>query len=54
MVFDITVITYVGDDSWVEQALLDAKACLMSEGLPEANAECDYCNYRSAAKEVEK
>ena len=48
------MIPYVGDDRWVEKALLDAKACLMSDSLPEADKECDYCNYRGAVREVEK
>ncbi len=47
--FDIKVIPYTGDDSWIEKALKDIKECLMSDKIPEMNADCDYCNYRKNA-----
>lgn len=50
--FDIRVIPYVGDDSWVEQALLDAKKCLMSSKIPKINPDCDYCQYVKAINET--
>ncbi len=53
LVFDITLVPHVGDDSWVEQQIIDAKKCLMSETLPESNTDCDYCRYRKAVKEIE-
>lgn len=52
--FDIRVIPYKGDDSWVEKAVIDAKKCLMSSKIPKPSAECDYCNYIMSVKEVEK
>lgn len=52
--FDIKLIPYKGDPSWVEQTLLDAKACLDAEKLPRAGAACDYCTYRRATQEVLK
>lgn len=52
--FDIKVIPYEGDDSWIEQTLLDIKACLMSGSIPSAAHDCDYCRYRDAVCEVEK
>lgn len=51
--FDIKIIPYTGDDSWVEQALLDAKACLLSDTLPTPAPSCDYCAYRAAARKIE-
>jgi CRISPR/Cas system-associated exonuclease Cas4 (RecB family) len=50
--FDIKIIPYEGDDSWVEQALLDARKVLESEKLPQANPDCDFCNYRKATQDV--
>ncbi|MBI4128718.1 MAG: PD-(D/E)XK nuclease family protein [Parcubacteria group bacterium] len=50
--FDVTIIPYEGDDRWVEGVLHDARACLMSDTLPEIGKECDYCQYRKAAQEV--
>jgi hypothetical protein len=51
--FNIKIIPYEArDDAWIEEALLAAKRCLDSAALPKANAECDYCNYRRAAREA--
>ena len=44
--FELTLVPYKGDDSWVEQTLLDIKKTLDSESLPAASPECDYCLYR--------
>jgi hypothetical protein len=52
--FDIKIIPYAGNDSWVEKAVLDAHRCLSSDRIPESSPDCDYCNYRKAAGEVEK
>lgn len=46
--FDVKVIPYEGDDTWVDQAIVDAHACLVSDTLPPANDECDYCTYIAA------
>ncbi len=51
--FDIKIIPYVGDDSWVEKTVIDAIECLKGDGLPESGEDCDYCAYRKAAKEME-
>src|SRR3990167_5707215 len=32
--FDIDIIPYTGDDSWIEKALTDIRACLNNEKLP--------------------
>ena len=50
--FDVKIIPYEGDDSWVGQALLDAKKCLDSDSLPPATKECDYCLYRKSVQNV--
>lgn len=47
--FDVKIIPYEGDDSWVEQTIKDIHKCLMSEKLPEADSDCDYCAYRIVA-----
>lgn len=52
--FDIKIIPYEGDDSWVEQTLGDIKTCLMSETLPVPDPDCDFCRYRQAANKFEK
>ena len=51
--FDIDLLPYTGDDSWVEGILYEIKKCLDGE-MPDADPECDYCNYRKAVSGVEK
>lgn len=51
--FDVDVIPYTGDDSWVEKTLPQAKATLENDTIPEASAECEYCNYRRAARDTQ-
>ena len=51
--FKIKLIPYEGNDSWVEQAILDLRKCLMADKVPASHPDCDYCNYRQAAKIVE-
>ena len=51
--FTIKLIPHKGDDSWVEETILEAYACLAQDKLPQANPDCDYCSYRKAAQEVE-
>ncbi len=48
--FDVKLIEYVGDDSWVEGAIAAAIQCLKGGQLPPYGADCDYCRYRQAAR----
>lgn len=43
--FDIKIIPYTGDDSWVEQTILDAIDCLKADELPQSGVDCDLCKY---------
>jgi CRISPR/Cas system-associated exonuclease Cas4 (RecB family) len=52
--FDIKIIPYKGDDSWVEDTVKEAIACLNSDKLPESGVDCDFCKYRKAARKFEK
>ena len=51
--FGVELIPYQGDDSWVESSIIEAKNILLSDGLPEANSECEYCSYRQKARQNE-
>jgi len=51
--FDVTLIPYKGNDSWLEKALKDAHKCLNSDKIPKAGAECDYCSYVKAVNSKE-
>lgn len=50
--FDVTLLPYSGNDSWVETAILEAHQCLSTRVLPEANFDCDFCRYREAVINV--
>lgn len=46
--FDIRVIPYDGDDSWVDPVLREIHACLNQRDVPAAAPDCDYCAYADA------
>ena len=56
--FDINLVSYTGDDSWVEPILHDIKETLSSDELPPVGfafdgvKPCDYCTYREEAGKV--
>lgn len=50
--FDIKLIPYTGDDSWIEGTLNDIKKCLESDKIPNMNEDCDYCRYRDTAGKI--
>lgn len=47
--FEVSVLPYRGDASWVEGALLSAKRCL-DGALPKPAADCEQCAYLSDVK----
>ncbi len=51
--FNIKIIPYEGNDSWVEGTIKDLHTCLISQNIPESNRLCDFCSYRLLAREVE-
>ena len=51
--FDIKVISYEGDDHWVEDAVVAAHRCLSDNALPESGDDCDFCKYRDATRGIE-
>ncbi|MDD1463574.1 PD-(D/E)XK nuclease family protein, partial [Dolichospermum sp. ST_sed2] len=50
--FEVFLLPYTGNDSWVETAITEAHQCLSTKVLPEQNMDCDYCRYRDAAIKV--
>ena len=46
--FNITLIPYKGNDSWVEKTIVEAHKCLNGNKIPEAGVDCDYCKYVKA------
>ncbi len=43
--FDVTLIAHEGDDTWVEDTIERAHACLSADTIPAAGADCDFCAY---------
>ena len=50
--FDIKIIPYDGNDSWIEDKIIEIHRCLMSSEIPNRSAECDFCIYNKALEEV--
>ena len=51
--FDVRVIPYEGDDSWVDNTLVQARELLTQDDIPEPHADCEFCLYRKVAQEVQ-
>ena len=47
--FDLKIIPYTGDDSWVSETLKKAKETLDKDDIPGIGKACDYCDYRESA-----
>jgi hypothetical protein len=43
--FELTLIPYTGNDGWIEDKLLEIKACLELENIPNPSNSCEYCDY---------
>ncbi len=48
--FEVKILPYKANDSWVTPALKDIKNCLNSDELPEESDRCDYCAYNRKIK----
>lgn len=44
--FEMSILTHLGDDSWVDPALLHAKECLDNSKIPQSGENCEFCDYR--------
>ncbi len=47
--FDIKLIPYKGDDSWIEKTIFDIHKCLLNSEIPKSSESCDYCHYVATA-----
>lgn len=52
--FDIHLIPYTGNDSWVEKTLYEIKEYLESSVMPESGEDCDHCTYWNSRRNFEK
>ena len=46
--FELTILPHEGDDSWIEQTVVDIHKCLMSASIPESSPTCEHSAYRKA------
>lgn len=44
--FEVSILKYNADDSWVESTILDIKKCLDSDKIPLAGENCEYCDFQ--------
>ena len=52
--FDLKIIPYTGDDSWLERTIKDIHKTLSSDVLPPSGGGCQYCLYRAEAERALK
>jgi hypothetical protein len=52
--FDIKLLPYKGDDSWVESTVKEAHKVLCSDKIPNSTQGCDYCAYYKARVESDE
>ncbi len=50
--FNVKIIPYTGDNSWVEQTIIKAKECLMGDNLPIPDENCEFCRYFETRKSL--
>ncbi|MDP2629940.1 MAG: PD-(D/E)XK nuclease family protein [Candidatus Uhrbacteria bacterium] len=50
--FEMSIVSYDGDDSWVAKTLLAIRKCLADDKIPEAGTDCEHCAYRQMAGEA--
>jgi hypothetical protein len=50
--FDVVVLPYTGKGDWIEGVLNQAKACLVSDEIPNPHPGCDFCAYQKAVQDV--
>ena len=43
--FDVSVLEYKGDGSWIEDTIVQIKQLLDQDSVPEYSENCDYCTY---------
>lgn len=50
--FELTLVSYVGSDKWVEPTLEKIKECLESERIPKESSDCEHCAYAKSRTEL--
>ena len=50
--FDVTLISYEGNDSWIDKTVSELHSCLLGDQVPAVNGNCEFCAYRDAVENV--
>lgn len=51
--FELQIIPYRGDTSWVESTIYEIKKCLDSDNMPDSGPDCEFCGYRNLIQQKE-
>ncbi len=51
--FTMQILPYEGSDGWINDALMAARECLMSDVPPPSTGDCEWCEYRKKAGQIE-
>ena len=46
--FDVILLSYEGNDIWIEDTLVQLKKCLDSSKIPKPSDDCEFCGYAEA------
>lgn len=52
--FEMSLIPYEGDSTWVGGALIEAHRCLVNDVPPVCATNCDFCGYQTLIGSLEK
>ncbi len=52
LAFDVFVIPYDADDSWIELKLLEIKSIMDTDLIPDSAPECKFCRYQQTSCRV--
>lgn len=50
--FNVKLIKYIGNDSWVEDTLSEVHKLLNQDNIPPLDEKCDFCSYQTKLKGV--
>ena len=51
--FEVKIIPYTGDTSWIEKTLGEIKECLEGNTIPPMEGNCDYCIYLKEIQNIQ-
>lgn len=52
LAFDVLVLPYDGDDSWIDPKLLEIKSVMNSDSLPHPTLGCKFCHYHQTVSQL--